>query len=209
MSSDETVEVGQIGAAHGIRGEVRVKSHTEPAGALADYGPLTLVGGRGGPVTLTVERWRDGGTMLVVKFKEVLDRNAAELLNGRKLTVARAQLPAPEDEDDFYYTDLIGLAVVDGDGTLVGSVVQVENFGASDLLEIAPPDGPTVYLPFTKEFVPDVDLDAGRVTIVVPDGLFDRPDPAKKRVRHPPRGDGADGAADEADDEVDAAGELE
>lgn len=199
--SDETIEVGQIGAAHGIRGEVRVKSHTEPAGAIADYGPLTLVGGRGGPQTLTVERWRDGGTMLVVKFKEVADRTAAELLNGRKLVVARDRLPAPEDADDFYYADLIGLAVVDAAGAKLGQVVAVENFGASDLLEIAPPDGPTVFLPFTKEFVPDVDLDAERVTIVVPDGLFDRPDPAKKRVRHPPRGRSAAGESGDANDE--------
>lgn len=201
--SDETIEVGQIGAAHGIRGEVRVKSYTQPAGALAGYGPLTLVGSRAGPTTLTVERWRDGGTMLVVKFKEVPDRNAAELLNGRKLVVARDQLPPPEDDDDFYYADLVGLAVVDGDGVKLGQVVAVENFGASDLLEIAPPDGPTVYLPFTKDFVPDVDLDAGRVTIVVPEGLFDRPDPAKKRVRHPPRA----GSAAETDDAD--GGELE
>lgn len=193
--SDETIEVGQIGAAHGIRGEVRVKSYTAPAGALADYGALTLVGARGGPATLTVERWRDAGTVLVVKFKEIGDRNAAELLNGRTLTVPRERLPEPED-DDFYHADLIGLAVVDGDGKPQGTVVAVENFGASDLLEIAPPDGPTVYLPFTKDFVPDVDLDAGRVTIVVPEGLFDRPDPAKKRVRHPPRGDATEGEAE-------------
>jgi 16S rRNA processing protein RimM len=201
--SDETIEVGQIGAAHGIRGEVRVKSYTAPAGAIADYGPLTIVGGRSGPKTLTVERWRDAGTMLVVKFKEIGDRNAAELLNGRTLTVDRAQLPEPQDDDDFYYSDLVGLKVVDGAGSVLGQVVAVENFGASDLLEIAPPDGPTVYLPFTKEFVPDVDLDAECVTIVVPDGLFDRPDPAKKRVRHPPR------SADAAEDDGDGAEEME
>jgi 16S rRNA processing protein RimM len=204
--SEETVAVGQIGAAHGIRGEVRVKSYTEPAGAIADYGPLTVVGGRGGARTLTVERWRDAGTVLVVKFKEIADRNAAELLNGRGLAVARAQLPEPADDDAFYYADLVGLAVVDGDGRALGRVVAVDNFGASDLVEIAPADGPTVYLPFTKQFVPDVDLAAGRIVIVVPDGLFDRPDPGRKRVRRPPRS--AAGAEDGGDD-AEGNGDLE
>jgi 16S rRNA processing protein RimM len=188
----ETVVVGLIGAAHGIRGEVRVKSFTEPAGAIADYGPLTVVGGKGLPPTLTVQGLRDAGTMLVVKFKEIGDRNAAERLNGRELVVERSVLPEADGEDDFYYADLIGLDVVDETGQRRGRVVAVENFGASDLLEIAPPEGPTVYLAFTKEFVTDVDLDQHRVTIVVPEGLFDRPDPARKRTRHPPR-DGGDG----------------
>jgi 16S rRNA processing protein RimM len=197
MRMSETVTVGQIGAAHGIRGEVRVKSFTEPAGAIAEYGPLTVIGGKGGPRELTVQGLRDAGTMLVVKFKEIGDRNAAELLNGRELAVDRSKLPEP-DEDDFYHADLIGLDVVDETGALRGRVVGVDNFGASDLLEIAPPEGPTVYLPFTKQFVPDVDIETGRVTIVVPEGLFDRPDPARKRVRHPPRSTGQDAEADEA-----------
>jgi 16S rRNA processing protein RimM len=195
--TDTTVIVGQIGAAHGIRGEVRVKSFTDPMRALAEYGPLAVTGGKGGPRTLTVQGLREAGTVLVVKFREIGDRNAAELLNGRELTVPRAALPEPDDEDDVYLADLIGLQVVDETGAVRGRIAQVENFGASDLLEIAPPDGPTVYLPFTKQFVPALDLAAGRVTIVVPDGLFDRPDPAKKRTRHPPRGEG-DGDEDGA-----------
>ena len=94
---DETILVGRIGAAHGIKGEVRVKSFTDPVEAIADYGPLSLPDGK----TLTIERMRPQGEMLVVKFREIGDRTAAEKLTNRELSIPRSALPEPEDEETF------------------------------------------------------------------------------------------------------------
>ncbi len=180
--SDEPILVGHVGAAHGIRGEVRVKSFTDPVDALADYGPLDA----GDGLRLTIERMRDQGTMLVVKFREIADRTAAEKLNGRDLFVDRSALPEPEDEETYYHADLIGLDAVDTAGDLWGHVIAVPNFGAGDLLEIRPVDGATFYLPFTRALVPVVDVKAGRVVIDPPEGFF--------REEKPEEGeDGAEG----------------
>lgn len=167
--SEKRILVGQVGAAHGIRGEVRVKSFTAPMEAFADYGPLAS---EDGAITLNVQRFRPAETVLVVKFHEVADRNAAEALNGTRLFVDRAALPAPEDEETFYQTDLIGLRAEGEDGTVHGTILAVPDFGAGDLLEIQPPAGSTVYLPFTRAFVPVVDIAGGRVVILPPEGLF-------------------------------------
>ena len=169
---DRLILVGQIGAAHGIRGEVRVKSFTAPADAIADYGPLTATDRKGRSTVLTVDRLRDQGNVLVVKFVEVADRTAAEALNGTTLAVDRSALPEPEDEETFYHADLIGLPAVDADGTVHGVVVAIQDFGAGDLLEIAPEGGKSVYLPFTKAFAPTIDLAQGRIVIAPPEGLF-------------------------------------
>ena len=166
--SDDPILVGRCGAAHGIKCEVRVKSFTDPADALADYGPLTLDDGR----RLTIERMRPQGDMLVVKFREIADRTAAERLTNRELTIPRSALPEPEDEETFYHADLIGLDAVDTAGDLWGHVVAVPNYGAGDLLEIRPVDGTTFYLPFTRAFVPVVDVAGGRVVIDPPEGFF-------------------------------------
>ncbi|MDK9697593.1 MAG: ribosome maturation factor RimM [Siculibacillus sp.] len=168
MSGDDRVLVGQVGAAHGIRGEVRVKSFTDPVEALADYGPLeSSKGGR-----LTIERMRDQGSMLVVKFAEIADRTMAEKLNGAELFIDRSALPEPEDEETFYHTDLIGLVVVDEAGERLGEIVAVPNFGAGDLLEVRPAGGQTFLLPFTRACVPVVDVKAGRVVATPPEGFF-------------------------------------
>lgn len=166
--SDDPILIGRIGAAHGIRGELRVKSFTEPADAIADYGPLDA----GNGLRLTIDRLRDQGTMLVVKFHEVADRTAAEGLNGRDLFVDRSALPEPEDEETYYHADLVGLDAVDADGKAYGHVVGVPNFGAGDLLEIRPAEGTSFYLPFTRAMVPVVDVKAGRVVIDLPEGFF-------------------------------------
>lgn len=175
--SDEPILVGHVGAAHGIRGEVRVKSFTDPMDALADYGPLDA----GDGLRLTIERMRDQGTMLVVKFREIADRTAAEKLNGRDLFVDRSVLPELGDEETFYHADLIGLDAVDTAGDLWGHVVAVPNFGAGDLLEIRPVDGATFLLPFTRACVPVVDVKAGRVVIDPPEGFFreEKPEPGE------------------------------
>ena len=164
----------RIGAAHGVRGEVRVKSFGEDPESLKRYSPLAAGDGR----LLHVERLRPANDMLVVKFRGVNDRNAAEALNGIELYVDRDRLP-PAEEDEFYHADLIGLATVTEAGEAIGTVVAVQNFGAGDILEIAPPRGPSLLLPFTKESVPLVDVQAGRI-VVAPPAEIDDDEPADR-----------------------------
>jgi 16S rRNA processing protein RimM len=184
---DETILVGRCGAAHGIRGEVRLKSFTDPVDAIADYGPLSLPDGR----TLNIERMRPQGDMLVVKFREIGDRTAAEALTNRDLSIPRSALPEPEDEETFYHADLIGLEVVDATDKSFGRIVAVPDFGAGDLLEIRPEAGTSFLLPFTRAFVPVVDVAGRRVVIAPPEGFFreETPEPGE---------DGAEGREREA-----------
>lgn len=184
---DEPILVGRIGAAHGIKGEVRLKSFTDPAEAIADYGPLALPDGR----RLTIERMRPQGEMLVVKFREIADRNAAETLTNREVSVPRSALPAPEDEETFYHADLIGLDVVDAAGTGFGQVVAVQDYGAGDLMEIRAAGAKSFLLPFTRVCVPVVDLAGRRVVIAPPEGFFAETAPE-------PGEDGAGDGEDEA-----------
>jgi 16S rRNA processing protein RimM len=162
------VTVARIGAAHGIKGEVRVKPLTEDPTAVAAYGPLETEDGR----RLEIEALREAGAMLVVRFKGIADRNAAEALTGLALSVPRERLPKTDD-DEFYHADLVGLAAVTADGAPLGTVVAVQNFGAGDLLEIAPPSGKSVFIPFTAAVVPEIDVAGGRVTVAPPPGLLD------------------------------------
>ena len=158
------VQLGQIGAAHGIRGEVRIKSFTEDPLAIKSYSPL-LTNRRG--VEITIEKARLQKSMVIARLKDVTDRNAAEALNGVKLFTLRDNLPEP-DEDDFYHTDLIGLDAQLEDGTSIGQVAAVQNYGAGDVLEIRPTKGPTELLPFTKKVVPTINLNEGFLVIVPP-----------------------------------------
>ncbi|MCW2308608.1 ribosome maturation factor RimM [Rhodobium gokarnense] len=168
MADPDRILLGQIGAAHGIRGEVRLKSFTEPPEAIADYGALSAGNGR----EFEIIDWRASKGVLIVRLNGVKDRNAAEALNGTELFVSRDQLGAPE-EDEFFHADLIGLDAVDVDGMPFGKVIAVHDFGAGDLLEIKPADRPSAYLPFTLEAVPEVDIAAGRIVVAPPPGLFD------------------------------------
>jgi len=170
MTSDsgQKVLMAKIGAAHGIRGEVRVKPFGDDPLSFTDYGILTSKdGGR----SFEVERARVQKTVVITKFRNVNDRNQAEELNGVELFVDRGQLPEP-DEDEYYYSDLNGLAVVDQNGNALGKIVAVQDFGAGDLLEIRPRRGRTFYIPFTKDFVPEVSVSSGQVTAHLPDDYF-------------------------------------
>jgi 16S rRNA processing protein RimM len=152
-----------IGAAHGVRGEVRVKSFASEPMALADYGLLLADGGR----RFEIERLRPAKNLVIAKFRGIDDRNAAEALNGISLYVPRDRLPTP-DENEFYHADLIGLEAVDERGDPIGTVIAVHDFGAGDILDIAPPRGPSLLVPFTKAAVPSIDIPAGRLTVVPP-----------------------------------------
>ena len=146
--------MAQIGAAHGIKGEVRVKSFGEDPLALADYKTLFSDSGK----SFEIDTSRSAkGQMLVVRFKGIADRTSVEALNGTKLYVERDALPEPE-EDEYYQTDLIDCAVIDEAGAAIGSVLAVVNFGAGDLLEIKLPDTTTLLIPFSETYVPKVDI---------------------------------------------------
>jgi 16S rRNA processing protein RimM len=177
MSSEETQKVlmARIGAAHGIRGEVRVKPFGDDPLSFTDYGVLTT---KDGNQSFDVQTARVQKTVVITKFKQVTDRNRAEELNGVELYIDRSQLPETED-DEFYYSDLNGLAVRDPAGEPLGKIVAVQDFGAGDLLEIRPKRGKTFYIPFTKDFVPEINLDGGFVTSDIPDDYLseERPDP--------------------------------
>jgi 16S rRNA processing protein RimM len=161
-SEGTRVCVAQIGAPHGLRGEVRLRAFTEDPMSVNRYGPLDV---EDASRTLEIEALRPAGDALVARFAGIADRDAAAGLRNIKLYVPRARLPNPEAET-YYHGDLIGLAVVDADGTAVGTVRAVQNFGAGDLLEIAPPEGAATFLlPFTKTFVPAIDVAGGRIVI--------------------------------------------
>jgi len=167
MSSEETQKVlmAKIGAAHGIRGEVRVKPFGDDPLSFTDYGVLTT---KDGKLSFEVVSARVQKTVVITKFKQVTDRNRAEELNGVELYIDRGQLPDTED-DEFYYSDLNGLEVKDTAGDLLGKIVAVQDFGAGDLLEIRPKRGKTFYIPFTRDFVPEIDIKAGYVTADIPE----------------------------------------
>ncbi|AVX02875.1 ribosome maturation factor RimM [Maritalea myrionectae] len=161
--NDNLVLMGQIGAAHGIKGEVRIKSFTENPLDLAAYSPLLT---NRANQTITIKKARLQKNMLVAVLEESKSRNDAEALNGTKLYVPRESLPQTEDEDEFYYTDLIGLKARTPDGEELGSVAAVQNYGAGDVLEIRPAKGPTDLYPFTKQSVPTINLAEGYLIIV-------------------------------------------
>jgi 16S rRNA processing protein RimM len=152
-----------VGAPHGVKGEVRVKSFAADPMALRDYGILFAGDGR----VLEIERVRPAKEVLIAKFRGIDDRDAAARLTGMELGVERSALPAPE-EDEFYYADLIGLEARDPDGKSLGLVVAVQNHGAGDILEIAPPKRSSLLVPFTKANVPAIDVAAGRLVVVPP-----------------------------------------
>ena len=156
--------VARIGAAHGVRGAVKLWTFTEDPLAVRDYGPLTT---KDGARQFEVTHLREAKDHLVATLKGVTTRDDAERLNGLELYVPRDRLPETDD-DEYYHADLIGLAAVNAAGERLGRVVAIHNFGAGDIIEIAPPNGPTMLLPFTNAVVPTVDLAGGRVVIELP-----------------------------------------
>jgi 16S rRNA processing protein RimM len=162
--------LGVIGRAHGVRGLVRVSSHTAVPAALTGYGPLSDPAGR--QFTL---RWVGEGIAEVAEIihgetVKVVNRTAAERLANTKLFIERDRLPAPEP-DEYYLADLIGLAAVGTDGSALGVVSAVHDYGAGVSLEVDRDDAASLLIPFTVACVPDVDIAAGAVTIVPPDEI--------------------------------------
>jgi 16S rRNA processing protein RimM len=162
----ERICVAQIGGAHGLRGEVKLKSFTADPMAVTDYGPLTT---EDGSATFEIEAVRPAKGHLVARFRGIGDRNTAERLSNVRLFVSRERLP-PLAADEFYHTDLIGLSAVTADGAEIGTVVAVHDFGAGDILELQPQaGGTTIMVPFTAAFVPSVDIANGRIVVAPPE----------------------------------------
>ena len=169
-TKDNLVLMGRIGAAHGIKGSVRVKSFTANALDLGSYGVLQDKEGN----KYSVKNIRPQKTMTIVRFNEITSREKSEELNGVELFIERNKLPANLDNDEFYIQDLVGCDVLNQKDKLIGTIIDVPNFGAGDLVEIAPIkqdgsfDEKTYYIAFTKENVPTIDFEKHFIKIVPP-----------------------------------------
>ncbi len=156
----DCVPLARVERAHGVRGAVRCRLYGDSAAGWARLGPVVLPDGRATRVRVLAA----GRRHALCRIEGIEDRTAAAALVGSELAVPRRRLPDP-DAGTYYHADLIGLAVRDLHGRPCGRVVAVHNFGAGDLLEIRPPDGTPVLVPFTTDAVPVVDLDRGLVRI--------------------------------------------
>ena len=156
--------VGAIAGAHGVRGQVRITAFTADPDDLTAYGP---VGDEAGGRPFEIEVVGRSRGQVIARVAGIGDRDAAEALKGTRLYIDRAALPATA-ADEFYHADLIGLAVVDRDGGAIGTIRGVFDFGAGDVLEVAPAEGPTLMVRFTREAVPAVDLEGGKVVVELP-----------------------------------------
>jgi 16S rRNA processing protein RimM len=166
---DRLIPLGTFGAPHGVRGELRVKSYTQDPKAIGAYGDLTDKAGVKRFTLAALRLVKDD--MLVVRVAGVASREEAEKLNGVALFARRSQLPPPSD-DEFYHDDLIGLEAVTREGDALGRIIALRNFGAGDILEIAPATGSeTLLLPFTKAVAVEVDFEHGRIVIVPPNEI--------------------------------------
>ncbi len=161
----ETVCLGRIVGAHGVRGVVRIKSHTANPDDLTAYGALSDEAGTR-RLTVTVTGHVKG--LVLARVEGVDDRDAAEALRGTDLFVPRAALP-PTEGEEYYHVDLLGLRAESEDGTALGRVSAVHDHGAGPIVEIQPPDGPSTLVPFTREHVPAIDIEAGRMVVASPE----------------------------------------
>ncbi len=171
----DLVLVGIFGAAHGVRGEVRLKSYTGDPLAIADYPRLTDESGKTKFKIVSARPIKDD--ILVVRVDGVADRTAAEKLTNTSIYMPRADLP-PADEDEFYHADLLGLRAETREGALIGTIANVLNFGAGDILDVRPEIGDNLLLPFTKKVVPIVEIANKRVIVDMPEEVIVREDEA-------------------------------
>ncbi|EUC00141.1 Ribosome maturation factor rimM [Rhizobium sp. CF080] len=159
---ENPILMATIGAAQGLRGEVRVRTYTADATALGDYGNLHSEDGR----VFEILEIREAKNVAIVRFRGINDRNAAEALAGLELFIERDNLPDDElEEDEFYYADLEGLEAVDEEGKSYGTVSAVYDFGAGDLLELKGPGRRPTLIPFSEAAVLEIDLEGGKILI--------------------------------------------
>jgi len=169
MSDDSRICVGAIAGAYGVNGEVRLKSFCADPWALGDYG---LLANEAGTRQFQVQIDRAGKAELIGRLSDVRSKEDADALKGTRLYVDRSVLPELPD-DEYYYSDLIGLEVFDPGGAVLGTVQSVQNHGATDILEVRVPGATeTALLPFTHTAVPTVDIAARRIVADPPEGVF-------------------------------------
>ena len=162
----ETVCLGRIVGAHGVRGIVRIKSHTANPDDLTAYGALSDEAGTR-RLTVTVTGHVKG--LVLARVEGIDDRDAAEALRGTDLYVPRAADCRRPRATAYYHVDLLGLRAESEDGTALGRVSAVHDHGAGPIVEIQPPDGPSTLVPFTQEHVPVIDIEAGRMVVAAPE----------------------------------------
>ncbi|VAW20826.1 hypothetical protein MNBD_ALPHA12-205 [hydrothermal vent metagenome] len=162
------VLLGRIGAAHGLAGEVRITSFTDNPLDIADYSPL-LTSREG--LDLSIVKARLAKNVLIARLAGIDDRDKAESLNGVELFAPRSALGQPDDEDEFLHADLIGLTARLENGEIVGQVIAVPNYGAADLLEIAPSGGASMLIPFTHAVVPEIHVAQGYLIVCPPEEI--------------------------------------
>jgi 16S rRNA processing protein RimM len=168
LAAPKRIRVAKIGAAHGIRGEVRLFVDADDPLAVKKLGPLE---DESGQRQFKIAGLREANGHLIARFDGIADRNAAELLTNIELFVARERLPKQKDANTYYRADLVGLRVESRDGATLGTVAAIHNFGAGDLLEIAPAGGgATFMIPFAVQFVPTVDVERERIVVDPPQG---------------------------------------
>jgi 16S rRNA processing protein RimM len=162
----DRIRVARIGAAHGVRGEVKLWSFTQEPMAITDYGPLETEDGK---QRFEIEALRPAKGFLVARLKGVGDRDEAAKLCNLELFVTRDKLPAIDEADTYYHADLVGMAAVTPEGAPLGNVTAIHNFGAGDLIEIASSaGGEPLLLPFTQTVVPEIDTALRRIVVVLP-----------------------------------------
>ena len=165
---EKRILIGKITTAHGIRGMVKVQSYVEDETLLETDALFTS---EEGAKTLSLKLKNPIKDFWLAEVKGVTDRNAAEALRGTELYIDRNALPEA-DEDEYYIEDMKGMKVVDGQGNDIGIILDIVNYGASDLIDIRPANGgQTFYLPFTDNIVLDVDFEAGIVKVEMPEGI--------------------------------------
>ena len=162
---DRLILVARVSGAFGVKGELRIRAYTDSPLAVLNFRQLVREDGAPGLTLVSGRSFKDG---VIARAKEVETKEQADALKGLDLYAPRGALPAP-DADEFYLTDLIGLAAQAPDGTALGKVKGVQNFGAGDLLEIEPPGrGQSWMVAFTEETAPEIDIAGGRIVIVRP-----------------------------------------
>jgi 16S rRNA processing protein RimM len=169
-ASERRILVGAVAGAHGVRGEVKIKSFTEQVRDVSAYGPVE---DESGTRRFAIKIRGEAKGLVIASLDGVGDRNAAEALKGLRLYVPRAALGkkpkrAPKGSERWFVADLVGLAAVDTNGAALGRVKNVANYGAGDILEVTTMAGETQLYAFTKRTVPEVDIANGRVVIDPP-----------------------------------------
>ena len=177
MTTDH-LAVGAIAGPHGVCGQFKVKLFAKSPTALEQYGALQIDGGR--VLKLTVKSVNSKG-LVIVSADSVTSRAAAESLRGMMLSASRASLPDPA-EDELYHADLLGASVFNEGGTSLGVVVGLYNFGAGEIIEVQPPSGTSVMLPFAGSSVVSVDIQNRRVVLAPPAGFLDDDSEDKNRA---------------------------